>query len=280
MRNRLTAVQSFTASERPLVANAIAAYNRDGVVCLRNAINSRWLDVVEEGIVAALSGASTDLDVVKAEGDKGNFSASSQAWTKVEPFRRFIFESPIADLSLQILQSRTLVLFYDFLLIKEAHSDSAATPWHQDHSYYPLNGTKVINCWTALDPIPVETALRFWKGSHSMQTVFKAANFENPSEEYKHARREHPNIPDIDENPDAEILATAMEPGDLLIFNSRTFHSAPGNKLEHRRAGFSVNWVGDDVTYMDVPSLETYQNPSLKTGDPIISEKFPLVRSV
>ena len=273
-------VRSFAAAHGSLDPGAIAAYNRDGVVCLRNAFGNPWLEIIEEGMNAALSGASSDLDIVKIEGDKGRFSFSSQAWQKVEQFRRFIFDSPLADLSLQILQSDSLTLFYDFLLIKEAHSNSAATPWHQDHSYYPLRGTKVINCWTALDPIPVETALRFWKGSHTPGTVYRAVNFENPSEAYKHARKEHPPIPDIDAIPDLEILSTAMAPGYLLIFNSRTFHSAPGNMLGQRRAGFSVNWVGDDVTYEDVPALETYRDAGLKTGDRINCGKFPMVRPI
>ena len=259
-------------------SDAIAAYGRDGVVCLRGAISRDWLGIIEDGITQALSGASTDLDVVRGEGDAGRFSVSSQAWQRVEPFRRYIFDSPIADLSQQVLQSQTLTLFYDFLLIKEPGSNSAATPWHQDHSYYPLQGRQVINCWTALDPIPEETALRFWKGSHLPGTVYRAANFADPSQPYKHARADHPPIPDIDADPQAVLLSTAMEPGDLLIFNSRCFHAAPGNRLNRRRAGFSLNWLGDDVTYEDVPALETYRDPALRTGDRVRGEKFPQVR--
>ncbi|WP_299844060.1 phytanoyl-CoA dioxygenase family protein [uncultured Roseovarius sp.] len=272
-------VQSFDAASVLSNAEAIDAFNSDGVVCLRQAISPDWRARIEEGIVAALSGASTDLDVVKASGDSGKFTVSSQAWQKVDQFRRYIFESPLADLSQYILQSKTLTLFYDFLLIKEANSNSAATPWHQDHSYYPLSGTKVINCWTALDPIPLETALRFWKGSHLSGIVYRAANFENPSKPYKYARDSHPPLPEIEADPNAKLLATAMAPGDLLIFSSRVLHAAPGNRLDRRRAGFSINWVGDDVTYDDVPALETYRDPSLRTGDRIdICAKFPMVR--
>lgn len=272
-------VQSFEAAEVKPESAAIAAFEQDGVICLRQAIGPDWLSLIEEGIEAALSGASTDLDVVKAAQDKGRFTVSSQAWQKVDQFRRFIFESPLADMSQCILRSQTLTLFYDFLLIKEAGSGSAATPWHQDHSYYPLKGDKVINCWTALDPIPVETALRFWKGSHSSGIVHRAVNFENPSKPYRHARPEHPAVPEIDADPEAEILTTAMDVGDLLIFNSRVFHAAPGNRLDRRRAGFSINWVGDGVTYEDAPALATYRDTRLRTGDLLSnSPKFPRVR--
>ncbi len=258
--------------------DAVLAFQRDGVVCLREAVAPKWLAVIEQGIDAALSGGSDDLDVVQIEGDKGGFSYSSQAWRNIAPFRRFIFESTLPDLCWPFLQSETLTLFYDFLLIKEPGSRSAATPWHQDQAYYPLKGRKIINCWIALDPIPLETALRFWKGSHAAGFLYRAANFSSAQQAYKHTRSERPAIPDIDNNPDAEILTTAMEPGDVLIWNGRTFHAAPGNTLDQRRAAFSVNWTGDDVTYDDVPSLDSYRDPNLKTGKRIEGERFPLVR--
>ena len=116
-------VASFSTPDE----TAISAYERDGVVCLRAAIDADWRAVIEQGIDQALGGASADLDIVKISGDKGRFSFSSHAWRQVEPFRQFIFDSPMPDLCWPFLRSETLNLFYDFLLIKEARSDSAAT---------------------------------------------------------------------------------------------------------------------------------------------------------
>ena len=96
--------------------------------------------------------------------------------------------------------------------------------------------------------------------------------------DYRHANLERPPAPDIDKDPAAEILATAVAPGDTLVWNSHTFHGAPGNRLDRRRAAFSVNWVGDDVTYTAAPSLETYRDPSLAPGQPIAGARFPMVR--
>ena len=278
MSKQLGEIASSSATVSASLSEAVKAFNRDGVVCLRGAISRRWLDLVEKGIEEALAGASADLDIVKVAGDEGRFSFSSQAWRQVEPFRRFIFDSPLPDLCWPFLQSENLTLFYDFLLIKEAHSDSAATPWHQDHAYYPLTGHKVVNSWVALDAIPLETALRFHKGSHADGIVYQAANFQDPSEDYQHVRKERPPVPDIDGDPHAEILATGLAPGDMLIWSSRTFHSAPGNRLDQRRAAFSVNWAGDDVRYEDAAALETYKNPDLQAGDRLESEKFPVLR--
>lgn len=270
-------VAEFHVHDRSPDEDAVRAYERDGVVCLRNAHPSPWLAVVEDGIDAALSGVSENIDIVEKSGDAGRFSFSSQAWRQVEAFRRFIFESRAPDLAWPFLRSQTLTLFYDFLLIKDAGTAQAKTPWHQDHAYYPLHGTGVINCWTALDAIPIETALRFWKGSHAEGTICQAVDFAGDAD-YRHLRDERPPPPDIAGDPSAEILATAMAPGDMLVWNSRTFHSAPGNTLDRRRAAFSLNWVGDDVTFHDIPSLQTYRADGLCEGMPIACDKFPVVR--
>nr|HIA88912.1 hypothetical protein [Gammaproteobacteria bacterium] len=56
---------------------ALVAYERDGVVCLRNAHSAAWLAVIEQGIDAALEGGSEDVDIVAKAGDSGRFSYSS-----------------------------------------------------------------------------------------------------------------------------------------------------------------------------------------------------------
>ena len=282
-KERLTAsssqrIHEFQAQDGIISESALPAYQEDGVVCLRDAFSQRWLDLIERGILDALNGASENLDVVKKPEDKGQFSVSSQAWQNVKPFREFIFESHVADLAWPFLESGYMSLFYDFLLIKEAKSNNAETPWHQDHAYYPLRGKKVINCWIALDPIPQSTALRFWRGSHRSGVLYRAVNFENPDLDYPYVRRERPELPAIDEIKDKQVLSTEMQPGDMLVWSSYTFHSAPGNTLDRRRAAFSVNWAGDDITYENKPAIETYLDPDLKTGDRLISKKFSLIR--
>lgn len=260
-------------------AAAIAAYKRDGVICLRGAFGRDWLDVIESGIEQAMARGGPTAVTIAPEGDEGVFFYDSIMWKEVEPFRRFIFESHAPDLYCGLLESTTLNFYYDFLLVKWPHCDGAATPWHQDHSYYPLYGRKVINCWTALDQIPLETALRFVRGSHAEGTVHRLVPFGSEIV-YENPAADNPPPPDFDADPDADIVSCAMEPGDTLVFNSRTFHSAPGNSLDRRRAAFSTNWAGDDVTYNDMPesSDPPYRGENLVHGGPITCETFPLVR--
>ena len=174
-------------------------------------------------------------------------------WRHIEPFRKFAFESHAADVAKTLLETDSLIFYYDFLLIKTPGCFSGETPWHQDHSYYPLHGRQIINCWVALDPIPKETALRFVRGSHIEEEVFRQVSF-NPDKEYDNVGNTLSAPPDFDGNPgEFDVITCDLAPGDTLVWNSRMFHSAPGNHLSTRRAAMSTSWLGDDVTYHNVP---------------------------
>lgn len=278
--NQLHEVSSFRLEHKDQVPYAATkALNQEGVVCIRDAIDHTWLTRIEQGIKLALAGASTDVDfVVPKKKGEGAFSFSSGAWRQVEAFREYIFDSPLADIGQPLLGTQRLTLFYDFLLIKEPLSANAATPWHQDHSYYPIDGYQVINSWVALDDIPLESALRFIRGSHQDGVLYRGVDFADSARDYRHARKQLPLPPSDDEAVPSNILSSAMSAGDMLVWKSYTVHSAPGNKLDRRRAAFSINWLGDDVVFNGEPSLETYRDPSQVIGQAITCDKFPLVR--
>ncbi len=117
------------------------------------------------------------------------------------------------------------------------------------------------------------------RGSHAAGTVYRVIPF-GPGLEYDNTGAERPLPPDFDADPDADIVSCAMAPGDTLVWNSRTFHSAPGNTLDRRRAALSTNWAGDDVTYNDMPQTSdpAQRGEGLVHGGPITCETFPLVR--
>ena len=107
--------------------------------------------------------------------------------------------------------------------------------------------------------------------------IYQAANFAGDTD-YRHARSDRPVIPDIDDDPATRILTAELQPGDMLAWDSYTFHSAPGNTLNQRRAAFSINWASDAIRFHDIPCLASYRAPELTEGSSITCDKFPLVR--
>jgi len=264
-------------------AAAIEAYRNDGVVCLRGAFDRQWLDTLERGISSIYARGGVNANNIKADpGDPGFFFYDSVMWPHIDEFKAFIFESHAPDLFRSLLETDKLNFYYDFLIVKNPKCHRSATPWHHDIAYYPLNGTQIANCWTALDTIPLETSLRFIKASNQNDVVHRATHF-NPKSEYPNLITSRSEVPDVDAmaaRGEVEILACEMEPGDTVVFNCRTLHSAPGNHLDTRRAAFSTNWVGDDVTYNDIAQMTDphTRGEDLVDGGSIECKTFPRVR--
>lgn len=261
---------------------AIAAYRRDGVVCLRGAFDDAWVEIINNTVEDVMNDASEAADHIKLSGDKGSFFYDTMMWRRFEPFRKFVFDSCAADLFMPLLDTKSLTFYYDFLIIKGPGCSSAATPWHHDLSYYPLNGHKIINCWTALDPIPLETALRFARRSHLNDTVYEATHF-NPNKAYENLVEGRERVFDGGRSEtDFDIISCEMSPGDTLVFNARTLHSAPGNTRNQRRGAFSTNWLGDDVTYNDIKQRcdPPHRGENLVHGGSMECESFPRVRPI
>lgn len=263
---------------------AITAMERDGVVCLRHAFDPQWMSLLEDAVELCMRAPGNDSYAVRRPGETGMFFTDNFMWKRLPEFRRFVFESPAADLAKRLLRSETLTFYFDFLLVKQAGT-SSATPWHQDHSYWPIEGRQVCNVWTALDAIPKATALRFVKGSHRYDTVYRAVSFDpdarHPNEILE--RRLPPRFDAGEFDPGdqtREILSWEMQPGDCLVWYSRTFHGAPGNLSQRRRGALSTSWFGDDVTYKDIPegTGPTSRGEGLVPGGPMVCATFPRVR--
>ena len=261
--------------------DAVAAYERDGVVSLRQAFASEWVALVAEGMEIAVNGAverNTEFNIA-APGEPGFFYYDSIMWKHIDQFKRFAFDSPAADIARRIMRSESLLFYYDFMLLKEPGT-SRETPWHYDEAYWPITGEQICNLWMALDHIPEATALRFAKGSHRWTRDYRAVQFD-PALRYADPP-DAPEPPDWHEAPgNHEIVYSPLEPGDCLIFHSRCHHSAPGNALgSNRRRALSTNWIGDDITYNDKPQ-ETdppYRGEGLVHGGSMECESFPRVR--
>ena len=261
--------------------DAILAYERDGVVLIKNAFDAKWIDTLAEAMEIAIhAGQQRETEFnIAAPGEPGFFYYDTFMWQRIEAFREFAINSDAADIARKIMRSSGLIFYFDFMLVKEPGT-SQKTPWHYDEAYWPISGNQICNLWTSLDHIPVDTALRFVRGSHKWNTDYQPVHFD-PNSNYANPPKV-PLSPDWDVEPgDHEIVYAAMEPGDCLVFNRKTFHSAPGNSLKTtRRRALATHWIGDDITYNDKPQ-ETdppYRGENLVHGGSMECDSFPRVR--
>ena len=207
-------VSSFAlGSDKLLTQETVDAYRTDGVVCLRDAFGPEWLAVLESGIEHSMDTAIIGdgySDKITKERDDGFFFFDQMMWRHIEPFRKFVFDSCMPDVIKRLLETDSLIFYYDFLLIKTPRCYSGETPWHQDHSYYPLLGRQILNCWVALDRIPKETSLYFVRGSHVPDQVYRKVSF-NPDRPYENLSEELMLSPDFDADPEKFDVITCYK---------------------------------------------------------------------
>lgn len=294
MRELPAELPAFDAASGAPPEDAAQAYERDGVVCLRRAFDANWVAKLRDGVERVIAdsaqvgrqspagnggdgGGGDERAVhVAKPGEAGVFFYAMFSWKRYPVFREFAFESPAADLARTVMRSQTLTFYYDLVLSKEPGA-SSPTPWHYDEAYWPVSGAQVCNLWTALDDIPAATALRFARGSHRRTENHRAVGF-GAGIEYQ--GQNDPAPPDWDADDDADIVYAPLQPGDCLIINLRTHHSAPGNQTAARRRALATHWLGDDARYHDKPYQcdPDHRGENLVHGGKMECASFPRVR--
>jgi ectoine hydroxylase-related dioxygenase (phytanoyl-CoA dioxygenase family) len=252
-----------------------AAYERDGVVCLRGVFSPDWIAFLAQAVEEAMALPGPHAEEYAARGGSGRFFGDLELAQRMPKFMRFALESPAAETAARIMGASRVNFFYDQLLVKEPGT-AERTPWHQDQPYWAVSGRQVCSVWLTLDPVPEDVSVEYVCGSHRWPE-FSPYHFADGT---PYAGTGLPQLPDIEaRRREYDIRRFAMEPGDCLVFQAMIVHGAPGNSGRHRRRALSTRWAGDDARYcrrqgeVAIPT----QDPGLAHGARLDSARFPLV---
>ena len=271
----------------------VAAFERDGVVCLRGAIGREWLERLADAVERELTGSrSADLtamarDIEESGGKSvatppragttaGRFVAGTDHWRHDLVFRAFAIESPLAELAAGLMRSEATYLYEDSLLVKEPGTREA-TAFHQDMGYFHVSGEQACTTWCPLDRVTAESgALRYVRGSHRWGRDFKpnlfVTNAELPGVEGE-------SVPAIEDDPEAyDLVSFELEPGDVAVHHARTIHGGFPNASPHRRRAISVRYCGDDARhYIRTGAPTKPHHAHVRDGDPLGDADCPRV---
>ena len=262
-----------------LSPNDLAAFARDGAVCLRGVFDRRWLEMVAHGVereMAAPCGIAKDYT---PDGRPGRYFGSLVMWRGVPEFEEYVLHSPAAAIAGACMDAEKVLFYHDHLLVKEPGTEDP-TPWHHDQPYYPVDGKQIVSIWMPLDPVDRATAVEFVAGSHRWGRWFAPRFFADGARYYDIEGSAFEEIPDIEAERDShEIVGWAMEPGDALVFHGLTLHGAPGNLSANRRRAYATRWLGEDARYAARPGeiSPPIEGHGLAPGDPMECETFPVV---
>jgi ectoine hydroxylase-related dioxygenase (phytanoyl-CoA dioxygenase family) len=235
-----------TAPLRPISDDDIATYARDGVVCLRQVFDPDWL--------ASIEGPARELLI-----DKRDFgllpSCPGRYMSRTIPeFRRFVFESAVAEAAARVMQSNLVRFFFDEIFAKKPQSTDK-TQWHNDRMGWPVVGSMVPSLWIPLTPITRANSLeviagtqdypeRHWLFSPNARVMIKPDD-----------RPWHPDCEPLRNDPAYKdrFLTWDMNIGDMLVVHPWSLHYSHGNPTDDWRIAISIRVFGDDIRWAPRP---------------------------
>jgi len=145
-----------------LTPETIESYQRLGAVVLRGVFNAQEIQTLEQGIEHNLAHLSDLVQVASQPNDPGRFVEDFCTWQSNPDYQSILCHSTLPHLAAQLMQSQTVRLYHDHLLVKEPGTKQA-TPWHQDQPYYNVSGRQNVSFWIPVDPVPLASTLRLWR---------------------------------------------------------------------------------------------------------------------
>jgi ectoine hydroxylase-related dioxygenase (phytanoyl-CoA dioxygenase family) len=257
----------------------IAAYADDGAVVLRGVLTPAEVQRLQEGIEHNLANLSPLALVASEPDDPGRFVEDFCIWQNNPAYRDILQNSALPHIAAQLMQSHSVRLYHDHLLVKEAGTRQP-TPWHQDQPYYNVSGRQNVSFWIPVDPVPLESTLRFVAGSHE-GIWYMPRTFRDQQAKW-FAEGTLAELPAIEAEPERfRQLAWALEPGDCVAFHMLSLHASSGTGPGARRRVFSARYLGEDArhaprlwrTSPPFPGLAERLPDGAELNDPL----FPLV---
>ena len=258
---------------------AIERFQRDGAIRIRELFRPEEIAILRSGIDDNLAHLSPRAKVASGADDPGHFVEDFCNWQDNAHYRRFIFESALAETAGRLMKSRSARLYHDHMLTKEPGTRQP-TPWHQDQPYYNIDGFQNVSFWIPVDPVSRESTLEFVAGSHRGPWLMPRSFMDAQARWFPEGSLA--DLPDIESRRgDFPIIGWALEPGDAVGFHMLTLHAARGLDGPNRRRVFSARFLGDDITHAPRRWTTSPEFPGLAAqlppGAPMNHPLFPLL---
>lgn len=273
---------------RPVTAEDIAAYRADGAVCLRSVLDQDWVRLLHDATLALVSRIAAAAEVRRGERiewalgrarGEHKSAALKHLWHDDPAIRRYVLESPCAEVTAQVLESDTLRFFYDEIFYKPP---GVATPtsWHCDQPGWPVSGFMTPSVWMPFTSIDVNSGLEVIAASHKQFRPYWNKTNNSVKMVKPPDREDYPDCEAMRRDPGVQFLSWNMEPGDLLVVHPCALHASRGVPGANARLALSTRWFGDDITWNPRPECVNTRGISfdeMLPGEQPSGPLFPLV---
>src|SRR5579863_5732235 len=235
---------SPSASQAPgeqFSADELAQFEHDGFVIVRQLADPetcrQMIDCTREALANAIGPAEFEADL-HYPGAPGSRAAAGgdtirrlkEAHARHPVFTRFVSQPSLVRRLAQLLGPHVVMpLSHHNCIMTKQPRYSSETHWHQDIRYWSYDRPQLVSAWLALGrETPENGCLYLIPGTHNLS--FGPDRFD----EALFFREDRPENAALIERK----VPAPLEPGDVLFFHCRTFHSAGRNQTGQTK--FSV----------------------------------------
>lgn len=225
--------RGFTVGDR-----AVADYDRDGFVVLRNVFSAKEIEEIEARLRAfideeAVHLTGRDINFVDAEKKVLNsihkLHRTPEGW-----FTRFLESPEMQSIASAFLKEPAKGRAAELFAKPGGHG--LPSPIHQDNMYWCVEPANALTMWIALDPAgPFNGGVSYLKGSQACGPLSHVPSFAPGSSQTLR--------PDL--VPDTLPRETPrLEPGDVLVHHCLTIHWSDANASPQSRRGVTLQYQG------------------------------------
>ena len=224
----------------------VTAFARDGVVCVRSALDPAGVAEAVAAIDAVLAQPSPLAQVASGASDPGAFVEDFCRWQQIPQIERLARRSRVPAIAAALLATPQVRFYHDHVLVKEGRTRQR-TPWHQDQPYYNVDG-RGVSAWITVDPVPEDGCLELAAGSHRGPWLMPRTFLNREARWFPEGSLAE--LPDIDADRGAfDIRRFDLQPGDAIFFDFLTVHGAPGFPHPGRRRILSLRYLSAEARH-------------------------------
>lgn len=244
---------------------AVAAFNRDGYIKLKNVLDPQALTIARRRVTSLLLrtlGEDHDL----------SFRSDEMMWLHDDLLRRFTLSPRIAKIAADLLRVKGIRLYHDNILSKEP--GCGRTPWHYDYHHFPIDSFNVCTAWIPLQAIPEEMGpLGFAVGMETYKLVEDLPfNKFDVSYDQELGRAFDENNITVHDGP--------FDIGEISFHHTLSFHNAGPNRTRQSRMALANTYLEDGARLVANPTMISGDfrkfMPGIEPGEVINSDYNPV----
>jgi ectoine hydroxylase-related dioxygenase (phytanoyl-CoA dioxygenase family) len=229
-----------------------AAYARDGVLLLKNALSPAEIALARECYDWSLANPGPSRFNVMG-GTPGRFFTDTNNPKAFEAYRPFLRSTALVDVAATLWGVDDVWFFYEQIFVKEG-GETVRTPWHQDTSYAPIDGKHLMAFWICFEPFPADQSLEFILGTHNGVLYDGSALDGNDPTRPLYGNGEMPVLPDVEaDRSNWNIVSYAVEPGDVVVFHPSVLHGGAPTASGQSRHTLTFKLFGPDAVVAKRP---------------------------